>query len=208
MPVVDKVTFEPVLETPCHAHLLPGTNGGSVTTSIHKRRNSSETSLVKSRKLILCLTGVILVQVVGLVYLIYDKLVHSDIPAANHKNISASCTGEKYLSSSDSENNLQHRDYDQFPLDLDYVSDYDYVGASLGDASESNISAASHQYDQPPWDVYDIKPRCFSMCEPPELFFREEKFSFFSFQLAIISCTKYVFGNLKMKYFSKRGQVD
>ena len=176
MPVVDKVSFDPMLETPCHAHLLPGTNS-SVSTSLHKRRNSAETSLVKSRKLIYFLTGVILVQVVGLVYLIYDKLVQIDTGGANHKNISASCSSEKYWSDSDEEKNLQHRDYDQFPLDPDYVSDYDYVGASLGDASESNISAASHQYDQPPWDVYDIKPRCFSMCEPPELFFREKLYT-------------------------------
>ena len=146
---VDKEVFEPVLEKPCQAQLLPGSR---VTTSLG--RNSPDIPLLKSKKLIYVLTGVIVVQIIGLVYLIYDKLVVSD---SRDNNNSQSCGENK---------NILHRDYEQFPMDLDYINDYDYEGATL----ESNITSA--QYDTSPWDVYDIKPRCFSMCEPPELFFR------------------------------------
>ena len=57
--------------------------------------------------------------------------------------------------------------------DMDYFHDYGniYDDATIA-ASDSNLSA--NYGAEAPWDVYDIKPRCFSMCEPPELFFREK----------------------------------
>ena len=54
----------------------------------------------------------------------------------------------------------------------DYFTEKDYLYE--GDFESSNLS---EQYtSSSPWDMYDMKPRCFSMCEPPELFFREVTF--------------------------------
>ena len=61
----------------------------------------------------------------------------------------------------------------------DFISNYtDYVidnpSMVASDSKDSNVSVS--QDSGAPWDMYDIKPRCFSMCEPPELFFRETDF--------------------------------
>ena len=58
--------------------------------------------------------------------------------------------------------------------DLDYYLDKDYFFTPDYD---ENSSASLYSDDMNPWDMYhDMKPRCFSMCEPPELFFREQSF--------------------------------
>ena len=53
----------------------------------------------------------------------------------------------------------------------DYFTEKDYLYE--GDFELSNLT---DKYSSESWDLYDIKPRCFSMCEPPELFFREVTF--------------------------------
>ena len=84
-----------------------------------------------------------------LVFLLHDKFSRSE-------TVSRECQAKEETNES-------------LPWDSDYFSDKDYF---YGD-SDSN-SSSQYPQDVGPWEMYhDIKPRCFSMCEPPELFFRE-----------------------------------
>ena len=157
-------------EAGCHATLLPGTDT-VVVSSVKNDKIASD----KPKKIIIILSAIVLIQIAALVFLVYDKLVVSD--QLNDQKLSAQCTidSTSFIPDDDLIKNGTSKDILRSEIEElpnDYLSsDIDY---SYDAASNSNLSSSLHYEDDgAPWEMYDIQPRCFSMCEPPELFFRE-----------------------------------
>ena len=78
-------------------------------------------------------------------------------------------------------NSERYEDGEITDVPADYLTELDYRYDVTIAASDSNLSST-----EDPWGNYlDIEPRCFSMCEPPELFFRENFHLFGKFEFKI-----------------------
>ena len=76
---------------------------------------------------------------------------------------------DKFSANESSRSQCRKKEVNESRQAWDYYADKDYF------YDENNSSLYSD--DSSPWEMYhDIKPRCFSMCEPPELFFRDQTF--------------------------------
>ena len=180
----DKDSLDTVLENPCHAHLLPSSSPAIVATTVKKERSSKRK--VSDYLLLITLSTIIIIQLIALVFLLCEKFTSEEncqskyIQSQNTDSLQQNLFQE-VSTNNDSRIKEPHRDseIEDFPEeyisdhDIDYFHDYGniYNDATFA-ASDSNLSA--NYGAEAPWDVYDIKPRCFSMCEPPELFFREK----------------------------------
>ena len=178
----DKDGLDTVLENPCHAHLLPGSSSAIVTTTSVKKEKSSNRR-VPHYLLILTLSSIIILQLIALVYLLCEKFISVENSQINSIQSQNTNTLHQHLfrevsSSNDTRDKEAHRDNEiqDYPEeylsdhDMDYFLDYNKVyDDATNAATDSNLSV---NYEAP-WDMYNIEPRCFSMCEPPELFFRK-----------------------------------
>ena len=176
----DKESLDAVLEQPCHHQLLPATEKSE---SVVVKKSDKSNRINNPKKLIILLSVVIFIQVIALVFLAYDKLVTAQFLSSENKS-AAQSSSENPRDHSEKYENRRERITD---VPADYLTELDYSFDVTIAASDSNLSLTDAA-DEDPWGNYlDIQPRCFSMCEPPELFFRE------NFHL---------FTNLNLKYQS------
>lgn len=178
----DKVAMEAILEKPSkRVHMCKSVGSQEVMSKTvrNRRFRKVDQSTCSSPRIICILTMIIIVQVVGLVFLIYDKFRSE---AENKLKITENSKNDKnglVNAVRETLNHLQETEYvtestsveNQTETIWDYFTEKDYIYES--DFESNNLT---EKYTSAgPWDMYDIKPRCFSMCEPPELFFREDK---------------------------------
>ena len=179
----DKVAMEAILEKPSkRVHMCKNVGSQEVMTKTvrNRRFRKVDQSTCSSPRIICILTMIIIVQVVGLVFLIYDKFRSE---AENKLKITENSKNDKnglVNAVRETLNHLQETEYvteytsveNQTETIWDYFTEKDYIYES--DFESNNLTETYTSAG--PWDMYDIKPRCFSMCEPPELFFREVTF--------------------------------
>lgn len=177
----DKESLDAVLEQPCHHQLLPAIEK---TESVVVKKSDKRNRINNHKKLIILLSIVIFIQVIALVFLVYDKFITAELSSEKLSTQSSSQCSENSRVTDYSET---YEDRKITDVPADYLTELDYSYDVTIAASDSNLS--SNAADEDPWGNYlDIEPRCFSMCEPPELFFRE------NFHL---------FTNLNLKYQSE-----
>ena len=120
---------------------------------------------------------IIVVQLIGFIFLIYDKFKENGEKSIE---IAEATSSNKNSVARETLHRLQETEYvttitestlveNQTETIWDYFTQNDYIFES--DLEPENSSEKHTSVG--PWDMYSIKPRCFSMCEPPELFFRE-----------------------------------
>ena len=158
----DKESLDAVLEQPCHHQLLPATEK---TESVVVKKSDKRNRINNPKKLIILLSVVIFIQVIALVFLVYDKFI-----TAHSEKLSTQSSSQ--CSDNSRVNSETYEDREITDVPADYLTELDYSYDVTIAASDSNLSSTATEED--PWGNYlDIEPRCFSMCEPPELFFRE-----------------------------------
>ena len=176
----DKESLDAVLEQPCHHQLLPATEK---TESVVVKKSDKRNRINNPKKVIILLSVVIFIQVIALVFLVYDKFITAQLSSEKLSTQSSRCSENSRVT--DYSETYEDREITDVPAD--YLTELDYSYDVTIAASDSNLSSTAT--DEDPWGNYlDIEPRCFSMCEPPELFFRE------NFHL---------FTNLNLKYQSE-----
>ena len=161
----DKESSDAVLEQPCHAQLLPS---NVKTESIVVKKSNKRDRINNPKKLIIILSLIVFIQVIVLVFLVYDKFISAQLSSENKSTQYSQCSENSPVK--DYSENYEDREIIDVPTD--YLTELDYSYDVTIAASDSNLSSIAPS-DEDPWGMYDIKPRCFSMCEPPELFFRK-----------------------------------
>ena len=168
----DKESLDAVLEQPCHHQLLPA---NEKTESAVVKKSDKGNRINNPKKLIILLSVVIFIQVIALVFLAYDKFVTAQFSSEKVSTESSQCSENSRV------NSETYEDGEITDVPADYLTELDYRYDVTIAASDSNLSST-----EDPWGNYlDIEPRCFSMCEPPELFFRENFHLFTKFKFKI-----------------------
>ena len=174
----DKESLDAVLEQPCHHQLLPTKekNESAVVKKSDKRNRINN-----PKKLIILLSIVIFIQVIALVFLAYDKFFTAQLSSEKRSAQSSQCSENSRVN--DYSETYEDREITDVPAD--YLTELDYSYDQTIAASDSNLSSSATG-DEDPWGNYlDIKPRCFSMCEPSELFFRDQLSFIYKFEFKI-----------------------
>ena len=183
----DKVAMEAILEKPSHrVHMCKGVGSQEVITKpVRNRRfRNPDKSTCSYPKIICILITIIIVQIAGFIFLIYDKFKSEEIVKLNIDVDTIEENNNLVNAVKDTLSHLQETEYatsitestsveNQTETIWDYFTEKDYIYDS--DLESTNLTG-QYTASTGPWDMYDIKPRCFSMCEPPELFFRDVTF--------------------------------
>ena len=174
----DKESLDAVLEQPCHHQLLPA---NEKTESTVVKKSDKRNRINNPKKLIILLSIVIFIQVIALVFLAYDKFFTAQLSSEKRSAQSSQCSENSRVN--DYSETYEDREITDVPAD--YLTELDYSYDQTIAASDSNLSSSATG-DEDPWGNYlDIKPRCFSMCEPSELFFRDQLSFIYKFEFKI-----------------------
>ena len=152
----DKMLMEAMLAKPNDSIVIVGGRKGSeaVDVIVKKKRFHKVTTknFCSASRIISLLCLVIMVQVAGLVFLILDK-----INGEQQRNRTMEQTLTKH------QPKVPSLIFNDTLPPADYYEDY---------GEEANESTDLENMDEMQRMMFSMKPRCFSMCEPTELFFR------------------------------------